>query len=155
MTKQAAISPLSKADLGHELGLKPAELADHEIRHFPRRLSRTAGHVKDRALVGMRVARRNNDDLQWQFPACSGPAIFEDIVNSAAQFLLNAVDVTGRECYTGSGESGRRRTFRGECSPKGRDGSQRENESEQLSRKNPISADLPKVKTGIQPNGWS
>ena len=81
---------------------------DKQGRRFGRRFTRSAGHVEDGALVRMRVARRNENDLQWQHAAFSSLAVLEHFVDAAAQLLLYALEVAGRQRHMGCSRYGRR-----------------------------------------------
>ena len=89
-----------------------------------RRLTGTSSHVKDRPLVGMWLPGGNEDNFQRQFSPRSSPAVFEYSVNSAAQLLLYAFDVTGRQRHAGCSGYGHRRDESRECSPQDRDRNQ-------------------------------
>src|SRR5437763_3626274 len=86
----------------------------YQIRQFRRGLARSASHVKDRSLVRVWLACMDQDNLQGQLSACSGAAILEHIINSAAQLLLYALNMAGRQRHTGRGRTGWRTIATGE-----------------------------------------
>ena len=57
----------------------------------------------------MRLACTDQDNLQGQLSARTGAAVLEHIINSAAQLLLYALNVAGRQRYARRGRGGHRK----------------------------------------------
>src|SRR5262249_26492769 len=102
-----------------------------QVSQFRGRFSRSASHIKNRTLIGMRMARRNDNDLQWQFTSLASLSIFEDFIDSATQLFFDPFDMAWVQSHTREDRSGSRGIGRSECRPEGGGRSQHEQERDE------------------------
>jgi len=69
---------------------------DQISRRFSGGLAWSTGDVKDGSLLGMGPTRWDEHDLQGQLAAAGDAPVLEDVVDAAAQLLLDVGDVAGR-----------------------------------------------------------